>query len=236
VIAVQGPKAREVLRPLMEGVDLSANAMPHMSVADGKICGVPMRLFRVSFTGELGFEINVPADYGLRIWEAVYEAGRSLGMVAYGTESMHVMRAEKGYIIVGQDTDGTVTPDDAGLGWAIGKNKADFVGKRSLMRPSMSTPDRKQLVGLLPADPHTVLEEGAQIAATASQKPPFRPVGHVTSSYRSAALNRSIALAMVSGGRARTGQTLYVSMPGGDIPVEVTSPVFYDPQGSRLNG
>ena len=236
VIAVQGPNARKVLQPMVEEVDISAQALPHMSVARGKICGVPMLLFRVSFTGELGFEVNVPADYGPAVWEAIHAAGQQHGMTEYGTEAMHVLRAEKGYIIVGQDTDGTVTPDDAGLAWAIGKNKEDFVGKRSLQRPAMSSPERKQLVGLATVDPQVVLEEGAQIAPQASLQPPFRPIGHVTSSYRSAVLGRSIALAMVSGGRARMGQTLYVSMPGGDIPVQVTSPVFYDPQGSRLNG
>jgi sarcosine oxidase subunit alpha len=236
VVAVQGPNARKVLEPLVEGVDMSAAALPHMSVAHGKICGVPMLLFRVSFTGELGFEVNVPADYGMAVWEAIHQAGQQHGMTEYGTEAMHVLRAEKGYIIVGQDTDGTVTADDAGLGWAIGKNKEDFVGKRSLQRPAMSSPQRKQLVGLTTLDPQVVLEEGAQIAPQEGAKPPFRPIGHVTSSYRSAVLERSIALAMVSGGRARLGQTLYVSMPGGDIPVQVTSPVFYDSQGSRLNG
>jgi sarcosine oxidase subunit alpha len=236
VVAVQGPNARKVLEPLVEGVDISAQALPHMSVVHGKICGVPMLLFRVSFTGELGFEVNVPADYGLAVWEAIHRGGLQHGMTEYGTESMHVLRAEKGYIIVGQDTDGTVTPDDAGLSWAIGKNKEDYLGKRSLMRPAMSSPDRKQLVGLATVDSQVVLEEGAQIAPQAALKPPFRPIGHVTSSYRSAILGRSIALAMVSGGRARMGQTLYVSMPGGDIPVQVTSPVFYDSQGSRLNG
>jgi sarcosine oxidase subunit alpha len=236
VVAIQGPNARKVLEPLVEGVDISAQALPHMSVVHGKICGVPMLLFRVSFTGELGFEVNVPADYGLAVWEAIHQAGLQHGMSEYGTEAMHVLRAEKGYIIVGQDTDGTVTPDDAGLAWAIGKNKEDFLGKRSLQRAAMTSPDRKQLVGLATVDGQVVLEEGAQIAPQASLKPPFRPIGHVTSSYRSAALGRSIALAMVSGGRARMGQTLYVSMPGGDIPVQVTSPVFYDSQGSRLNG
>jgi sarcosine oxidase subunit alpha len=236
VIAIQGPNARKVLEPLLEGVDISPQALPHMSVAHGTICGVPMLLFRVSFTGELGFEVNVPADYGLAVWEAIHRAGQQHGMTEYGTEAMHVLRAEKGYIIVGQDTDGTVTPDDAGLSWAIGRNKEDFLGKRSLMRPAMSSPDRKQLVGLSTVDSQVVLEEGAQIAPQASLQPPFRPIGHVTSSYRSPILGRSIALAMVSGGRARLGQTLYVSMPGGDIPVQVTSPVFYDSQGSRLNG
>ena len=126
VIAVQGPNARKVIEPLVSGIDLSPAAMPHMSVRDGLICGVPTRLFRVSFTGELGYEINVPADYGRAVWEAVFAAGSSYGIVPYGTEAMHVLRAEKGYIIVGQETDGTATPDDVGLGWAIGKAKDRF--------------------------------------------------------------------------------------------------------------
>src|SRR5579864_1187907 len=226
VIAVQGPNARKVLAELIQDVDLSAQALPHMSMARGHICGVPMMLFRVSFTGELGFEVNVPADYGLPVWEAIYAAGQAHGMTEYGTETMHVLRAEKGYIIVGQDTDGTVTPQDAGLGWAVGKNKPDFLGKRSLMRASMAAPTRKQLVGLQTLDPRIVIEEGAQIAVDAQQRPPFRPIGHVTSSYLSANLERSIALAMIAGGRERIGQTLYVSSPGESIPVKVTSTVF----------
>ncbi len=163
VIAVQGPRARLVLEGLVEDVDISAQAMPHMSVARGRICGVPLLLFRVSFTGELGFEVNVPADFGLAVWEAIYAAGQQHGITPYGTEAMHVLRAEKGYIIVGQETDGTVTPDDAGLSWAIGKSKPDFVGKRSLQRPAMAATDRKQLVGLFTMDPRVVLEEGAQL-------------------------------------------------------------------------
>jgi sarcosine oxidase subunit alpha len=235
VIAVQGPNARRVLEPLVSEVDVSAAALPHMGVVRGKILGVPMLLFRVSFTGELGFEINVPADYGAAVWERVHAAGQTHGMVAYGTETMHVLRAEKGYIIVGQDTDGTVTPDDAGLSWAIGKTKADFVGKRSLDRPSMKAQDRKQLVGLKTRG-GALLEEGAQVAAKPGQKPPMELIGHVTSSYASSALKAPIALALVVGGRARLGQTLYVPMPGADLEVEVTSPVFYDPKGERLNG
>jgi sarcosine oxidase subunit alpha len=149
---------------------------------------------------------------------------------------MHVLRAEKGYIIVGQDTDGTVTPDDAGLAWAIGKSKPDFVGKRSLERRAIQAPGRKQLVGLLTTDPAAVLEEGAQIVAVPARSPPLELIGHVTSSYPSAVLGRSIALAMVADGRARIGQTLYVPMPGGDLPVQVTAPVFYDAEGTRLHG
>jgi sarcosine oxidase subunit alpha len=194
-----------------------------------------MMLFRVSFTGELGFEVNVPADYGATVWQAIYDAGRAHDMTAYGTETMHVLRAEKGYIIVGQDTDGTVTPDDAGLAWAIGQSKPDFVGKRSLQRPSMKDPGRKQLVGLRTRARGTVLEEGAQVADTPNQKPPMKLLGHITSSYFSSALGYPIALALIAGGRARLGQTLYVPMPQGDLEVEVTAPVFYDPKGARIN-
>jgi sarcosine oxidase subunit alpha len=236
VIAVQGPAARQVLQMLVEDIDLAADALPHMAVARGRICGAPLLLFRVSFSGELGFEVNVPADFGRSVWEAIYAAGQPHGMTAYGTETMHVLRAEKGYIIVGQDTDGTVTPDDVGLAWAIGQQKADFVGKRSLERRSMRAPQRKQLVGLLTVDPQVVLEEGAQVVESPGQKPPMRLIGHVSSSYHSAALGRSIALALVAGGRARAGQTLYVPMPGQDVAVQVTSPVFYDPKGVRLSG
>ncbi len=236
VIAVQGPQARAVIEPLIEGIDLGAKSFPHMSVARGKICGLPLLLFRVSFSGELGFEINVPADFGLQVWEAVYAAGAAHGMTPYGTEAMHVLRAEKGYIIVGQETDGTATADDAGLSWAVGKNKADFVGLRSLQRPSMKGADRKQLVGLKPKDGRTALDEGAQICEQPGQAVPIKLIGHVTSAYSQATVGFPIALAMVAGGRARMGQTLYVPMPGGEIEVEVTSPVFYDPEGVRING
>jgi sarcosine oxidase, subunit alpha len=235
VIALQGPRAREVLAPLIEG-DISAAALPHMGVVTGRILGVPLRLFRVSFTGELGFEVNVPADFGLAVWQAIWQAGEPHGITPYGTETMHVLRAEKGYIIVGQDTDGTVTPDDVGLAWAIGKNKPDFVGKRSLARPAMQATDRRQLVGLLTNDPQRVLEEGAQVLLEANAATGTRPLGHVTSSYHSAVLGRSIALALVAGGRARTGATLYVPGAHGSAAVQVTGTVFFDPQGARLNG
>jgi sarcosine oxidase, subunit alpha len=236
VIAVQGPNARKVIEPLIEGVDITAKAFPHMSVAQGKILGSPMLLFRVSFTGELGFEINVPSEHGLEVWDAVYAAGAAFGIAPYGTEAMHVLRAEKGYIIVGQETDGTATPDDAGLSWAIGKNKSDFVGLRSLQRPSMKRADRKQLVGLKPRDGRSVLDEGAQVCERPAQRPPMQLIGHVTSSYAASTVGFPIALAMVAGGRARMGATLYVSQPNGDVEVEVTSPVFYDPEGVRVNG
>jgi sarcosine oxidase, subunit alpha len=236
VIAVQGREARTLLAPLTEGIDLSNTGMPHMSVREGRILGIPARLFRVSFTGELGYEVNVPADYGLAVWEAIHQAGTPYGIVPYGTETMHVLRAEKGYIIVGQETDGTVTPDDVGLSRTIGKSKSDFVGKRSLSRPAMLDPDRRQLVGLLTEDPSMVLEEGAQIVPTAEYVIPTKSYGYITSAYFSANLNRSIALALVAAGRARIGQRLFVAMPDSSIPVQIVHPVFIDPQGERLNG
>ncbi len=235
VIALNGPNARKLIEPLVEGIDLSDAAFPHMSVAEGRICGVPTRIFRVSFTGELGFEVNVPSRYGRAVWEALHEAGRQYGITPYGTETMHVLRAEKGYIIVGQDTDGTLTPEDAGLGWAIGKAKPDFVGKRSLARPDMLHPGRRQLVGLVTSDPKTVLEEGAQIVADPGQAVPMKMIGHVTSSYWSEALGRSIALAVVEGGRALQGRTVHVPMPGRVHAAEIAGTVFFDPENKRLN-
>ncbi len=236
VIAVQGPKSRDIIAPLLEGIDISDESFPHMSVREGKICGVPTRLFRMSFTGDRGFEVNVPADYGEAVWEALWEEGRKHGACAYGTEAMHVLRAEKGYIIVGQDTDGTVTPADASVDWAIGKKKKDFVGIRGLMRPDLVAAGRKQLVGLKTKDPKVVLEEGSQIVADPKQPVPMKMIGHVTSSYWSENCGRSIALALVTDGKSRTGDTLYVPMPEGTIEVEVTGMVFYDPKGDRLNG
>jgi sarcosine oxidase subunit alpha len=243
VIAVNGPNARKLLEPFVEGIDLSSDAFPHMSIREGKICDVPTRLFRVSFTGELGFEVNIPARYGRSIWSTLMDAGRQYGAVPYGTETMHVLRAEKGYIIVGQDTDGTVTPDDAGLGWAIGKNKSDFVGMRSLARSDISNPNRKQIVGLLTEDPSARIEEGAQIVldpgnANPTNTPmavPVPMIGHVTSSYWSVALDRTIALAAIEAGRNRIGSEVSIPMPGMTITAHVTGPVFLDPESTRLN-
>ncbi len=236
VIAVQGPQAREIIRPFVEGLDISAEAFSHMSVAECTVMGVPARLFRVSFTGEIGFEVNVPADFGPAVWTAIWERAQSLGACLYGTETMHVLRAEKGYLIVGQDTDGTVTPDDAGYGWAVSKKKTDFVGIRGLKRPDLVREGRKQLVGLLTKDPNEVLEEGGQIVADPNQPKPMTMLGHVTSSYWSENLGRSIAMALVAGGRAKMGETLYVPMKDKTIAVEVTDVVFVDKEGGRING
>jgi sarcosine oxidase, subunit alpha len=236
VIAVQGPKARETIAPLVEGVDLASEAFPHMSVREARVCGIATRLMRISFTGELGYEINTPAGYGRAVWEAVWREVEKRGGAAYGTEAMHVMRAEKGYFIVGQDTDGTVTLADLGLEWAIGKTKSDFVGKRSLSRPDMLVANRKQLVGLLTEDRNIVLEDGAQVTDSAAPPIGAPALGHVTSAYPSEAVGRPIALGLVASGRSRIGETLYVPMPDGAVRVTVAEPVFYDKPGTRLHG
>ena len=235
VIALQGPNARRVLEPLVEGIDLSPEAFPHMAIREGTICGIPTRLFRVSFTGELGFEINIPTAYCRALWARLMAEGAQHGITPYGTEAMHVLRAEKGFIIVGQDTDGTVTPYDAGLEWAVGKKKPDFVGKRSLARLDIVASGRKQLVGLLTDDPNVVLEEGAQIVADPKQPIPMKMIGHVTSSYWSEAWGRSIAFALVAGGQSKMGEAIYIPMPSETHIATISNMVFFDPEGARLH-
>jgi sarcosine oxidase subunit alpha len=234
VIALAGPRSRDVLRAIGTDIDLAPDAFPHLSWRAGQVAGVPARVFRVSFSGELAYEVNVPAGYGRPVWEALVRAGQPFGITPYGTEAMHVLRAEKGYIIVGQDTDGTVTPLDLGMGWIVSKKKPDFIGKRGMARSDLQRPDRKQLVGLLTEDPAEVLEEGAQLTAGADADPPVS-LGHVTSSYMSPGIGRSIALALVRAGRERMGQTLHVPLPGRSVPVRVVEPVFLDPKGERLH-
>jgi len=238
-IALVGPKARAVLAKLCPDVDLSAAGFKFMDWRPGSVAGLPARIFRVSFSGELSYEINVESGYGQHVWEAVMAAGAEFEITPYGTETMHVLRAEKGFIIVGQDTDGSVTPVDLAMGWALGMKKPfSFLGKRSLARSDTARSDRKQLVGLLPVDPHAVLVEGAQIVESADAAPtadgPATMLGHVTSSYHSAFLGRSIAMAVVKGGAQRQDQLLYAWARGTATPVKlVASSVFVDPKGER---
>jgi sarcosine oxidase, subunit alpha len=239
-IAVVGPRSRQVVARLAPDVDLSAEAFPFMAFRETTLAsGVPARICRISFSGELAYEINVSAWYGLAVWEQVHEAGQPYGITPYGTETMHVLRAEKGYIIVGQDTDGTVTPQDAGMSWVVSKRK-DFVGKRSHSRTDTVRTDRKHLVGLLPTDGRTRLSEGAQIVAPdvpiTPEAGPVPMLGHVTSSYHSTALGRPFALALVADGRGRIGETLFSPVGDDLVPVLVAGPVLYDPEGTRRDG
>jgi sarcosine oxidase subunit alpha len=234
-IAINGPNARKILEPLVGGVDLSIAAFPHMSLREGVICGAPMRLARVSYTGELGFEVNVPADFGESVLQAIWAEGEKVDAVLYGLETLHVLRAEKGFIVVGQETDGTVTPDDVGMDRMVAFSKPDFIGKRSLTLPDLKREGRKQLVGLLPDEPSFRIEEGAQIVADATPPKGTPALGHVTSSYVSATLGRSFALALVANGRARLGETLFATTREGTAPVKLVEPIFYDREGLRLD-
>jgi sarcosine oxidase subunit alpha len=233
VVNIAGPRARDLLAELCRDIDLSNDAFPHMSVRTGRVSEIPARVFRVSFTGELSYEINVAAGFGLALWNAVMLAGQRYGITPFGAEAVHVLRAEKGYLAAGQEIDGTVTPQDLGLDWAISKKKADFLGKRSLTRSAMVLDDRKQLVGLLTKDPAVVLPEGAQIVGELRATPPMPMIGHVTSSYHSPSLGRSIALALIQGGRARIGETVSLPLRDRTVEAEVTKPIFYDPEGGR---
>ncbi|MBM3600409.1 MAG: sarcosine oxidase subunit alpha family protein [Alphaproteobacteria bacterium] len=235
VAAIAGPHARALLAKVGTGIDLDAKAFPFMAMREGNVAGIPARVFRISFTGELSYEINVPARYGMALWQALMAAGAEFGITPYGTEAMHVLRAEKGFVIVGQDTDGTVTPIDLGMDWIVSKAK-DFIGKRSLSRADTARGDRKQLVGLLTDDPRVVLPEGGQIVAELKPEPPMAMLGHVTSSYFSANLDRSIALALVRNGRQRIGAALHVPLADRNIRVKVVEPKFIDPEGRRQDG
>jgi sarcosine oxidase subunit alpha len=202
------------------------------------IAGIPARIFRISFTGEMAFEINVPARYGLALWSHLMRVGKEFNLTAYGTEAMHVLRAEKGFIIVGQETDGTVTPYDLDMHWIVSKKKPDFIGKRALERTSMDEPHRKQLVGLLTEDPNKVIPEGAHAVLDPDQEIPMAMLGHVSSSYYSPNLKRSIAMALLKGGLNRKGQNVYIPMLDGQKPIKakIVDPVFFDKQGDRLRG
>lgn len=233
-VAVVGPRAREVMAVLAPELDVTQDAFKFMQLEDAVVAGIESRVARISFSGELAFEINVPMTYGLALWEAVYAAGQPFGITPYGTESMHVLRAEKGYFIVGQETDGTVTPLDLGLDWMIADK--EFVGRRSLRRSDMLRDDRKQLVGILPVDPKDRLPEGAQLIDSAEYEIPVPMIGHVTSSYESAAMGRTFGLALVRDGRNRIGETIYAPLADRTVAVEIVDPVIFDQEGARRDG
>lgn len=233
-LAIAGPLSRHLLSELCNNIALDTDAFPFMSFREGSVAGIPARVMRVSFTGELSYEISVAANYGMWMWTALLSAGRKYGITPFGTESMHVLRAEKGFIIAGQDSDGTVTPADLGMSWAIGKNK-DFIGKRSMSRPDSVRADRKHLVGLLTEDSREVLPEGGQIVDTMTRALPVKMAGHVTSSYYSANLGRSIALALIKAGRERHGERVYVALEDRTLSAIIAAPRFFDADGERMN-
>ena len=233
--ALVGPKSRHMLAKLCTDIDLKGDAFRFMDVREGHVAGVAARVFRISFSGELSFEVNVPAHCGREVWDALIDAGAEYGITPYGTEAMHVLRAEKGFIIVGQDTDGSMTPGDMGMDWAVRRNKPfGFLGDRSLTLADHRRDDRLQLVGLASTDPGTVLPEGGQLVDDPKQPPPVPMLGHVTSSYYSARLSRPIALGLVKGGTKRMGEIVHCPLADGRIlAAEIVDTVFYDPKGAR---
>jgi len=235
-VGISGPLARQLLSDLSRDIDLDPKTFPFMSYREGHVANIPARVFRISFTGELTYEVNVAPSHVMALWQALMAAGEKYGITPYGTESMHVLRAEKGFIIVGQETDGTITPYDLGMDWIVSKAKKDFIGKRSLARADTMRPDRKHLVGLLTQNPSEVLPEGGQIVAELKDRPPMTMLGHVTSSYFSPNVGRSIAMALVKNGRNRMGETVHVPLADRVISARVVEPKFFDPEGKRLDG
>ena len=236
---LSGPKSRVIMSRVFNDIDFSNDQFPFMSFNNFKYLDTEIRILRASFTGELGYEIYVPPSYALKLWQKFFIYSRDFDLVPYGTETMHLLRAEKGYIIVGQDTDGTVTPLDLNLNWMIGKKKKDFIGKRSLTRTDIVRENRKQLVGLVPVDKTLGIEEGQHVIEQKDLslpiKDPVDMLGHVTSSYFSPNLNHSVAMALIRGGKRKIGSRLFVSTENlNTIAVEVVEPNFIDPKNERM--
>ena len=237
---ISGPKTREIISKVFTEIDFSNEAFPFMTFKTFNYKNTLARIMRASFTGELGYEIYISPKHALDLWETIFKYGKEFGLVPYGTETMHLLRAEKGYVVIGQETDGTVTPIDINFNWMIGKNKKDFIGKRSLKRSDTAREDRKQLVGVIPLDKSQFIEEGQHILECENLpskiKTPIDYLGHISSSYHSPNLNHCISMAMIKGGNKLKGKKLYVSTPNGtkNILVEIVNPVFLDPENKRL--
>jgi sarcosine oxidase subunit alpha len=222
------------LHKLGTDIDISAEAMPHMSAATGTVNGLAARIVRVSFSGELSFEINVPAGDGAAFYRAILEAGAAFDITPYGVETLMVLRTEKGYLHVGSDTDGSTIPDDVGWGHVARKKATDYVGKRSLYRSGMQDTNRKQFVGIELADPSKAVRPGAHILLGTGREPPATTDGWVTSACYSPTLERHIALAVVSGGADRQGEAVTICDEDERFEATIASPVFYDPDNLRL--
>ena len=236
-IAVAGPNSRKVLQKVVD-IDISNEVFPFMGASECVAAGIPKcRLFRISFSGELAFEINVPCDYGRFVWGKIYEAGQEFNIVTYGTETLGNMRIEKGHV-AGPELDGRTTADDLGLGMMMSKKK-EFIGKRMAFRESLTASDRKKFVGFVPLDGRTSLKAGSQIVANAHSALPVEMVGHVTSTGYCVEHAHPIGLGLIKGGlEAWEDKTVYMSYPLRDltVPMKVVNPVFVDPEGERLRG
>jgi len=235
VMSVTGPRARDLLQRLDIDIDLSAESFPHMAVRTGTIAGVDCRIARVSFTGELGYEISVPWGYGKALWERLMSAGSDLGIVPFGIESLMVMRTEKGFLHIGSDTDGSTLPQDVGFGRILENKPEDFIGKRSALRADGLRDDRLNLVGLEPVDDGGLLTPGTHVIGTDAPIPSASE-GFVTSSYDSPSLGHPVALGLVKNGRNRIGEIIQGFDLGRTRSVRIIQPGAYDPKGERING
>jgi sarcosine oxidase subunit alpha len=235
-LAISGPRAREVMAKLATDIDLSDAALPHMALAEGRIEGVTARVARVSFTGERSYEISVPASHGAALWEHLLALGRFASITPYGIESLMTLRTEKGYILIGRDTDGVTLPQDLGVSGPMKSKPIDYVGRRSLFTPEARRPDRKQLIGLAAEDPARPLPNGAHVVGRGARNA-IRSLGFVTSSFASPTLGRPVALALVERGQqlVRAGARLEVYHLGQRLHARAVEPCFYDPKGVRLN-
>jgi len=236
-VAVVGPNARQLMKLICQDVDFDREQFKFMQWRKGSVCGVDARIMRISFSGELAYEINIVANYGRYIWDQIQMLGKKWNITPYGTETMHVLRAEKGYIIVGQDTDGSMTPMDVNMSWILAKDKPfSYIGRRSFTIDALTDTDRLQLVGLLTKDAGVVIPEGAHIVDEQNSS-----IGYVTSSYFSPILGRSIAMAQLKRGLSKLDETVNVKIVQEkqglkEIPCVVSSSVFYDPNGERVDG
>ena len=233
--AVVGPNARRVLEKL-GGMDVSKETLPFMQWAEGTLGDVPARVFRISFSGELSYEIAVPASHGRAFWERLMQEGAEFGVMPYGTEALHVMRAEKGFIMIGDETDGTIIPQDLGLGWAISKKKEDYIGKRGQERSHMVNPNRWQLVGLETLDGSTLPDGAYALAEGTNANGQRNTQGRVTSTYHSPTLERGIAMGLVLNGPARMGEVIaFGKTDGTEVKARIVDQVFYDKDGVKQN-
>jgi sarcosine oxidase, subunit alpha len=232
-VTVAGPRAWELLAGAGFDAALAPSIMKHLSIAVTQLDGMPLRVLRASFSGELSYELNVPADHVQTLLARLWAQAPKFNVSTYGVEALQTMRVEKGYIHIGTDTDGTTQPSDIGFGRGVQNKTANFIGRRSLSRPVSCDAGRLQLVGLIPIDRRTRLPVGAHLARN---PPPTRTEGHVTSSVMSPELGRPIALAMLVGGATRSGEHIGVHHLGTTIGAEVVPLPFVDPTGSRLHG
>ena len=232
-VTVAGPLAWTLLSRVGFDDALTPSTMRHMTVCSSHWRGRPVRVLRASFSGELGYEVNLAPSQAAQLLDTLWEEGQSLGVCAFGVEALMILRIEKGFVHVGGDTDGTTLPGDVDLARGVGRKTANFVGRRSLSRPAARDPDRLQLVGLQPVDRRTRLPVGAHLSR---RPPPTQAEGHVTSSCWSPAIRHPIALAMLQRGRERVGERIGAWHLGTRIEAQVVALPFFDPAGARLRG